>query len=201
MPASIHGEFAGTSRLFERSLAIEAGIIVAAIVAVYLLLGILYESYIHPITILSTLPPAGIGALSALMICRTEFDIIGLIGVVLLIGITMKNAILMIDFAIMARRSKDLDCYDAIYEACLQRFRPIMMTTVAAILGAMPLALSFGSGAEIRRPLGISIVGGLAVGQLLTLYTTPVLYLYLDRLGASFSHVQYRFFRSLFPGH
>ena len=201
MPASIHGEFAGTSRLFERSLVVEVGIIVAAIAAVYILLGILYESYIHPITILSTLPSAGIGALSALMIFRTEFDMIGLIGVVLLIGITMKNAILMIDFAIVAGRARDLNCYDAIYEACLQRFRPIMMTTVAAILGAMPLALSFGSGAEIRRPLGISIVGGLVVSQLLTLYTTPVLYLYLDRLSASLLHAQHRLLRRLFPSH
>ena len=144
----------------------------------------LYESYIHPITILSTLPSAGVGALLALMLFHVEFDIIGLIGVILLIGIVKKNAIMMVDFAIEAKRARNLSSYDAIYEACLLRFRPIMMTTSAAILGAMPLALSFGNGGEIRRPLGIAIVGGLIISQLLTLYTTPVLYLYLDRLSS-----------------
>ena len=143
----------------------------------------LYESYIHPITILSTLPSAGVGALLALMLFHVEFDIIGLIGVILLIGIVKKNAIMMIDFAIEAKRARNLSSYDAIFEACLLRFRPIMMTTSAAILGAVPLALSFGNGGEIRRPLGIAIVGGLIISQLLTLYTTPVLYLYLDRLS------------------
>ena len=155
----------------------------------------LYESYIHPITILSTLPPAGVGALLALMLFRTEFDIIGLIGVILLIGIVKKNAIIMIDFAIEAKRSHHLSSYDAIYEACLLRFRPIMMTTTAAILGAIPLALSFGQGAELRRPLGLSIVGGLLVSQLLTLYTTPVLYLYMDQLGQWSIHQRWRLFR------
>ncbi len=183
MPASIHGTLTGTAQLFEQSLAKEPILIAAAIAAVYIVLGVLYESYIHPITILSTLPSAGVGALLALMAVHTEFDIIGLIGVILLIGIVKKNAIMMIDFAIDARRSRHLNSYDAIFEACLLRFRPIMMTTSAAILGAMPLALSFGNGGEIRRPLGISIVGGLLISQLLTLYTTPVVYLYLDRLS------------------
>jgi multidrug efflux pump len=183
MPASIHGTLTGTAQLFQQSLAKEPILIAAAIAAVYIVLGVLYESYIHPITILSTLPSAGVGAILALMAFHTEFDIIGLIGVILLIGIVKKNAILMIDFAIDARRSRHLSSYDAIFEACLLRFRPIMMTTSAAILGAVPLALSFGNGGEIRRPLGISIVGGLLISQLLTLYTTPVLYLYLDRLS------------------
>ncbi len=183
MPASIRGNLAGTAQVFEQSLANEPVLIAAAIAAVYILLGVLYESYIHPITILSTLPSAGVGALLALMLFHTEFDIIGLIGVILLIGIVKKNAILMIDFAIEAKRSQHLSSADAIFQACLLRFRPIMMTSTAAILGAMPLALSFGNGGEIRRPLGISIMGGLLISQMLTLYTTPVLYLYLDRLG------------------
>src|SRR5271169_50690 len=183
MPVSIHGSFAGTAQVFQASLDNEKILIATAIATVYILLGVLYESYIHPITILSTLPSAGVGALLALMLFQTEFDIIGLIGVILLIGIVKKNAILMIDFAIEARRSQNLSSYDAIFQACLLRFRPIMMTTTAAILGAIPLALSFGNGGEIRRPLGIAIVGGLIISQLLTLYTTPVLYLYLDRLS------------------
>jgi multidrug efflux pump len=183
MPSSIRGTLAGTAQLFQQSLSQEPILILTAIAAVYILLGVLYESYIHPITILSTLPSAGVGALLALMLFHVEFDIIGLIGVILLIGIVKKNAIMMIDFAIDARRSRQLSSYDAIYEACLLRFRPIMMTTSAAILGAVPLALSFGNGGEIRRPLGISIVGGLIISQILTLYTTPVLYLYLDRLS------------------
>jgi multidrug efflux pump len=183
MPSSIRGVMAGTAQLFQQSLGKEPILILTAIAAVYILLGVLYESYIHPITILSTLPSAGVGALLALMLFHTEFDIIGLIGVILLIGIVKKNAIMMVDFAIEAKRSRDLSSYDAIFEACQLRFRPIMMTTSAAILGAIPLALSFGNGGEIRRPLGISIVGGLLISQLLTLYTTPVVYLYLDRLS------------------
>ena len=183
MPGTIRGTFTGTAQLFQRMLAKEPILILAAIATVYILLGVLYESYIHPITILSTLPSAGVGALLALMLFRSELDIIGLIGVILLIGIVQKNAIMMIDFAIEAKRSRHLSSYDAIYEACLLRFRPIMMTTTAAILGAMPLALSFGYGAEILHPLGLSIVGGLVVSQLLTLYTTPVLFLYMDQFG------------------
>jgi len=198
MPASIHGSLAGTAQVFAQSLAYEPVLIAAAIAAVYILLGVLYESYIHPITILSTLPSAGVGAILALMLFHTEFSIIGLIGVILLIGIVKKNAILMIDFAIEAKRSQNLSSYDAIFQACLLRFRPIMMTTTAAILGAMPLAVSFGNGGEIRRPLGISIVGGLVISQLLTLYTTPVVYLYLDRLGQWSLRTRHRLLPGLF---
>jgi multidrug efflux pump len=183
MPAVINGTLAGTAQVFQQSLAKEPILIVTAIAAVYILLGVLYESYVHPITILSTLPSAGVGAILALMVFNSAFDIIGLIAVMLLIGIVKKNAIMMIDFAIEAKRARNLSSYDAIFEASLLRFRPILMTTSAAILGAIPLALSFGNGGEIRRPLGIAIVGGLIVSQLLTLYTTPVLYLYLDRLS------------------
>jgi len=198
MPASIHGSLAGTAQVFQQSLNNEPVLIAAAIAAVYILLGVLYESYIHPITILSTLPSAGVGALLALMLFHTEFDIIGLIAVILLIGIVKKNAIMMIDFAIEAKRSQNLSSYDAIYQACRLRFRPIMMTTSAAILGAVPLALSFGNGGEIRRPLGIAIMGGLLISQLLTIYTTPVLYLYLDRLGQWTLRVRHRWLPALF---
>jgi multidrug efflux pump len=198
MPASIHGSLAGTAQIFQESLNNEPVLIAAAIAAVYILLGVLYESYIHPITILSTLPSAGVGALLALMLFHTEFDIIGLIAVILLIGIVKKNAIMMVDFAIEAKRSQNLNTYDAIYQACRLRFRPIMMTTSAAILGAVPLALSFGNGGEIRRPLGIAIMGGLVISQLLTIYTTPVLYLYLDRLGQWTLRMRHRLLPALF---
>ncbi len=192
MPSQITGTMAGTAQLFQESLSKEPILILTAIAAVYILLGILYESYIHPITILSTLPSAGVGALLALMLFHVEFDIIGLIAVILLIGIVKKNAIMMVDFAIEAKRSRNLNSYEAIFEASLLRFRPILMTTSAAILGAIPLALSFGNGGEIRRPLGIAIVGGLIISQLLTLYTTPVLYLYLDWLSGWSARVRGR---------
>jgi multidrug efflux pump len=181
LPTSIHGVFAGTAGTFQQSLSSQPLLIAAALLAVYIVLGVLYESYIHPITIISTLPSAGVGAVLALMVWHTEFSIIALIGVILLIGIVKKNAIMMIDFAIHAERTQGISPREAIYQACLLRFRPIMMTTLAALFGAIPLALSYGDGAELRKPLGISIVGGLIVSQVLTLYTTPVLYVYLDR--------------------
>ncbi|MBV9825265.1 MAG: efflux RND transporter permease subunit [Alphaproteobacteria bacterium] len=182
VPATIHGSFQGTAQVFQQSLANEPILIATALLAVYIVLGVLYESYVHPITILSTLPSAGVGAVLALMLFNIDFSIIALIGVILLIGIVKKNAIMMIDFALHAERTMGLDSHDAIYEAARLRFRPIMMTTLAAMLGAVPLAVGFGEGSELRQPLGISIVGGLLVSQALTLYTTPVIYLYLDRM-------------------
>jgi multidrug efflux pump len=181
MPPSIRAQFVGTAQAFRESLSTAPVLVLAALVTVYIVLGVLYESYIHPITILSTLPSAGVGALLALMLLRVDFSIIALIGVVLLIGIVKKNAIMMIDFALEAERERGASPEESIYQACLLRFRPIMMTTMAALLGGLPLALGTGTGSELRQPLGISIVGGLLISQLLTLYTTPVVYLYMDR--------------------
>ena len=186
LPASIQAAFQGTAEAFQASLANEPILILAAVITVYLVLGILYESYIHPLTILSTLPSAGVGALLALIICRNDFSVIALIGIVLLIGIVKKNAIMMIDFALEAERHEGKPAEEAIYQACLLRFRPIMMTTMAALLAGVPLALGTGTGSELRRPLGITIIGGLIFSQILTLYTTPVVYLWFDRLSERF---------------
>jgi multidrug efflux pump len=182
LPATVHTTYAGTAQAYQQSLGNEPTLVATALATVFIVLGILYESYIHPITILSTLPSAGVGALLALIITRTDLTVIAMIGIILLIGIVKKNAILMVDFALAAERNEGKDSRDSIYEACLLRFRPILMTTMAAMLGALPLALGKGVGHELRQPLGITIIGGLLLSQLLTLYTTPVVYLYFDRL-------------------
>ena len=196
LPANVHGSFQGTAQAFQSSLQNMPWLILAALMTVYIVLGVLYESYIHPITILSTLPSAGVGALLALILTKSELNIIGMIGIILLIGIVKKNAIMMIDFALEAERREGSGPLEGIYQACLLRFRPIMMTTMAALLGGLPLALGQGTGAELRRPLGITIVGGLMLSQLLTLYTTPVVYLYLDRLSLWFASKRKRLRRA-----
>ncbi len=183
LPPSIRGSFQGTAQAFKSSLTNEPLLILAALITVYIVLGVLYESYIHPVTILSTLPSAGVGAVLSLMLFGTELSVIAIIGIILLIGIVQKNGIMMIDFALDLERKEGKNPEEAIYQACLLRFRPIMMTTMAAMLGALPLALGHGVGSELRRPLGISIVGGLVISQILTLYTTPVVYLWFDRLA------------------
>jgi multidrug efflux pump len=185
-PDSIQTTFEGAAKSFQNALANEGLLILAAIVVVYIVLGILYESYIHPLTILSTLPSAGMGALFALQITHSDFDIIALIGIILLIGIVKKNAIMMIDFSLELERNEKKTPIEAIFQACLLRFRPILMTTLASLLSAIPLAFGSGMGSELRRPLGISIMGGLIVSQLLTLYTTPVIYLLFDKLSCYF---------------
>jgi multidrug efflux pump len=187
VPLSVRTSFQGAALAFRASLTNELLLILAAIVTMYIVLGVLYESYIHPVTILSTLPSAGVGALLALMIARTDLGVIGIIGIILLIGIVKKNAIMMIDFALDAQRNEGKSPREAIFQACLLRFRPILMTTMAAVLGALPLMLGTGTGSELRHPLGIAIVGGLLFSQVLTLFTTPVIYLWFDRLAARFA--------------
>jgi multidrug efflux pump subunit AcrB len=187
LPANITGKFAGTAQAYQDSLKNQPILVGTALLAVYIVLGMLYESLIHPLTIISTLPSAGVGALMAMVLFKSNLDIVGMIGIILLIGIVKKNAIMMIDFALAAERNKGMTPRDAIFEACLLRFRPIMMTTMCALLGGLPMALGWGAGGELRKPLGIAIVGGLLVSQMLTLFTTPVVYLYLDRLGKRFA--------------
>ncbi|MBE9460178.1 efflux RND transporter permease subunit, partial [Enterobacter hormaechei] len=186
VPSTVRGAFAGTAQVFQDTLKSQLILILAAIATVYIVLGVLYESYIHPLTILSTLPSAGVGALLALELFGAPFSLIALIGIMLLIGIVKKNAIMMVDFALEAQRNGGISAREAIFQASLLRFRPIMMTTLAALFGALPLVLTSGDGAELRQPLGITIAGGLVMSQLLTLYTTPVVYLYFDRLQAKF---------------
>jgi multidrug efflux pump len=193
MPASVQYGFQGTAASFEGSLSNEGLLIIAALVAVYIVLGVLYESFIHPITILSTLPSAGVGALLALILFKQDLSVVAIIGIILLIGIVKKNGIMMVDFALEGERERGMNSTDAIYEACLLRFRPIMMTTMAALLAGIPLAVGTGMGSELRRPLGIAMVGGLLLSQILTLYTTPVIYIFFDRIG-------HRFTRSRRPG-
>jgi multidrug efflux pump subunit AcrB len=192
LPPTIQTMFAGTAQAYQDSLGSEPVLILAALVTVYLVLGILYESYIHPITIISSLPSAGVGAMLALMLTKTDLSVIAIIGIILLIGLVKKNAIMMIDFALAAERQEGKSSRDSIFEACLLRFRPILMTTMAAMLGAVPMAIGTGTGSELRRPLGITIIGGLIVSQALTLFTTPVVYLYFDRLQHWWNGVRLR---------